>query len=458
MCRLSLITATLPLPTKISLMEILTLQGNVDRQDDGWGVWTQDGLLAKGADSYWKSKRTWISQIEPYDEFSHWASHVRSASAGTERTTHAAHPYSFDIGGDELLVAHNGLITGYESIYRPAGKLGDAWVNTDTWKAIQDLLPLMENQVSVTPSIFEEWTTHFRDTCSYVFILMFRNQTYVVRGNNQKTFFRMTVGDGYIGNTSSAALEAIKPYLDFNAIEYGEIEALSENSFWTVGGDIVSIDPQYKKYTYNPPSYNNYVPAPAKGKGNESDANSAERGFHPNNNRVNVPGTQLALPSSRLEEGEVRDDSGNVLLYTFPDVITPASSQDRLKLCAEITALVNPLRAFAWRTWLAEHVGAHMIRAEDGRTVGDPKCPVYVDYGEMLSFYEFIKNLINDAQAGTSAHKRIINIWNATVRPVDDPVYLPLFINMYGSFWYGRERDDYTFRQYVEAFTHKHEK
>lgn len=284
MCRLMAITASEEslggYKNKQALLHEMLLRGNADGQQDGWGV-SDGSYIMKSGDPYWKTVPAWINQMSGG---STWIGHVRSASAGTEKSAHASHPYrvmkdlsSQNIEDTLFIAAHNGMFQG---TWTKHDKI-DGEPNTDSWRAFVALQKVLLKGEEITADVVDTWLSRFDSDSSFCVLISKGTNLYAIRGDNAlKVLHGCTIGDGYIIHTSAEALEAVKVYADVSlGLTTGKVEEIGKKTMVTfqyASPDIavetlkfVQVSPNYSRnYSNMGYSQTSYVtPPPAERKG-----------------------------------------------------------------------------------------------------------------------------------------------------------------------------------------------
>jgi predicted glutamine amidotransferase len=231
MCRMCLITATnfgealVPHDMKAQLVHecMLRVLHEDAGQRDGWGV-TDMHTLWSSPQFYLDDAPIWLPKVR-HDGYI--LSHLRKASGGTGRTRNENHPYSFKVGDQTLIAAHNGYFDGTAWTHWSNGQPA-----TDSFRALNDLAMMMEerNTLDIDADLINEWLSKYGEGSHYAVILHWRGDIYALRGKT-RTLSALQVGNGYLLNTSHTVLRVMREYLDrLYDIKVSEPQAMTDNT------------------------------------------------------------------------------------------------------------------------------------------------------------------------------------------------------------------------------------
>lgn len=495
MCRLSAITTTnWPPEFKARLLDRLLLTSSSDEgQHDGHGIAVQTGVISKSAQPYWKADpMPWINQVALMRADEIVMGHVRKASYATGKTDTEAHPYVFDIAGEQLVLAHNGMFQGTDWTGLPSGSPA-----TDTYRAGFKLTKMMleEKQtrggVTLNNDLITDWLSHYYKDSHYVVFILFRGELTVIRGQDTRHMHFVESGDGYVFSTSPQVLHANAGLIAAHAgTEAPEVFMLPPHH-------VMRAKPGSQVYDASPflPSYRTWVTAvttyaaPVKngvsGGGNITPAAPYVPGQIVVINPPPPTGTQLMLPSTRITDPLSEDDqddldtwyrdrmpsysprgaTGFVRGHTSDDGpaltevvsrrdrrLASAASDKRSSLINSIREALNPMRVVMIGYWVASTFMSQR-QLETGQWIPDHDCLAYQDTDDLEQFLLLVIPTASHDDKGAglgNMQRQLLNTWNGLVDRGDDAKTLHRILPVADYFWLRRDLTPDKLRGYIK--------
>lgn len=391
MCRLSAITSSFP--QRIDALDRMMLVAQTDEnQGDGCGL--SDGHVVYKSVLGYSSTVLGIFTSEINFQPEHiLMGHVRKASAYTGRTRDESHPYMFTTRHGKLLIAaHNGYVQG--TPYHTRGN-----PDTDSWRAFDRLVTLLNATETgdLTQDVMESWLREYEAKSTMAFLIHYDGALYAFRHN--KPLHAMTVGDGYIINTSKNILAVVAAWLlARHKVTTGEIFELPEEALLTLHHDSLVIEKTDLRIDYKPV----YVYPVQQVSSKSSTTSTTQTGSAPEPTGSSPP--------------------QNPIVVTNHNVLTPMDTIDLRRLSPRamaIKAAANPMRSQLFMYWLQTSMSIESLQ--------DPASVVQSISDEDFDLFQL--------QVGTwsKRQRQLINEWNRQVERTND---INVHDSLFGESWF----------------------